>query len=179
MLSELGLTIFDFHSITRKQSSDCDFVRVTQIQSVVGPIVSIMDTDTMKCANGANGTGRKTIAINLTHPSTPALLTDYFPGHELDSLVLRANRFCSSKVENLFNHFAFSELHGNTVVVAVTLPPDCSTSSVSLALNVPAKLRVPLALAARRRQGFLLQDQPKISGGQTTTINYHYRTTGS
>lgn len=179
VLSELGLTIFDFHNITRKQSSDCDFVRVTQLQSVVGSIVSIMDTDTMKCANGTNGTGRKTVAVDLRHPSTPALLSDYFPAHELDSLKTRADRFCSSKVENLFNRFSFSELHGNTVIVAVTLPPDCSTSSVSVALNLPPALRVPLALAAQRKQGFLLQSQPMISGGQTTTINYHYRTTGS
>lgn len=178
-LSELGLTIFDFHSITRKQTSDCDFVRVTQLQSVVGSIVSIMDTDTMKCASGATGTGRKTVAIDLRHPGTPALLTDYFPVHELDSLVTRANLLCHSKPEHLFNRFAFSELHGNAVVVAVTLPPDCPTSSVSLALNVPTKLSLPLQLAASRKQGFLLKDQPMISGGQTTTINYHYRTTGS
>jgi len=133
----------------------------------------------MKCASGATGTGRKTVAVDLRHPGTPALLTDYFPAHELDSLVTRANLLCHSKPEHLFNRFAFSELHGNAVVVAVTLPPDCSTSSVSLALNVPTKLSLPLQLAASRKQGFLLKDQPMISGGQTTTINYHYRTTGS
>lgn len=179
VLSELGLTIFDFHGITRKQSADCDFVRVTQLASVVGSIVTILDTDTMKCANGTNGAGRKAVAIDLTHPTKSALLSDYFPAHELDSLQTRARQLCSSKPEDLLSRFAFSELHGNTVTIVVTLPGNCSSPSVTLALNTPTKLRAALELAAKRKEGFLWHDQAAISGGQTTTINYHYRTAGS
>jgi hypothetical protein len=178
-LSELGLTIYDFHQISRQQTADCDFVRVAQVQSVVGPIVSILDNDSMRCSNGTTSIDRKTVAIDLRHPTTQALLTDYFPARELSSLLLRVARSCSTKPENLLNGFSFDELHGNAVLLAVTLPTSCSSSSINMALNVPAKLARALMLAASRRQGFLLRDQGAVSGEQTTTINYHYRTTSS
>jgi hypothetical protein len=178
-LSELGLTIYDFHQISRQQTADCDFVRVAQLQSVVGPIVSILDNDSMKCTNGASSTSRKTVAIDLRHPTTQALLTDYFPARELSSLLLRVARSCTAKPENLLNGFAFDEVHGNAVLLAITLPTACASSSISVALNVPAKLSRMLMLAAGRRQGFLLRDQGAVSGGQATTINYHYRTTST
>jgi hypothetical protein len=175
VLTELGLTIFDLHRASRMQTGDCDFVRVARLQSVVGPIISIADDDTMKCANGATGAYRKTVAIDLRHPGTPALLSDYFPAHELGSLALRVARVCPSRPENLLNGFAFDQLQGSAVTVAVALPSACSEPAVKIALNVPPSLRDALELAARKRQGFLLKDQPAVSTGQTTTINYHYR----
>jgi hypothetical protein len=173
-LSQEGLTILDFHQKVRMQTADCDLVRVSQLQSVVGPIVSILDTDTMKCVNGFTGADRKTVAIDLARPRVPLLLTDYVPAHELNSLLTRVAHECSSKPTNLLNRFAFEQLSGNVVVVSFSLPHTCTTAKLSVALNVPTKLREPLALAARGQQGFLLRDQPRIAGGQTTTINYHY-----
>jgi hypothetical protein len=178
VLSELGLTIVDFHDISTRQTADCDFVRNAQIQSVVGSIVSLGDADTVKCADGVTATLRKAVAIDLDHPGQPVPLTRLFPARELAALAIRARHFCSSVPKDLLSSFAFSEVHGPAVVVSVTLPANCSTDNISVALNAPLTLRVPLALAASRKQGFLLSDRASISGGQTTTINYHYRTNG-
>jgi hypothetical protein len=175
-LSELGRTIVDFHEITHKQTSDCDMTRQAKLQSVVGSIVSIQFSDTMKCTNGATGTGLGSVAIDLAHPKTPLLLSSLFPGHELYALQILAGRFCKTVPKNLLSRFAFSELHGNTVIVAVTLPPDCTASHLDLALNVPAALKRPLNLAAQRKKGFLWHDQPAVASGAVTTVNYHYRT---
>ena len=173
--SEVGRTIADFHAVTRGQTSDCDMTRQADLQSVVGPILSIRTTDTMKCANGSVGAGRSTMAIDLTHPQRTLSLADLFPVHELDALTVKAEHFCPSVPKDLLSRFAFSELHRQTVIVAVTLPPGCSTAEVDLALNVPVALAKPLQMAARRTQGFLLHDQPAVSGGLSTTVNYHYR----
>ncbi len=179
VLSALGLTIFDFHAISKKQSSDCDFVRVTQLSSVVGPIVSIRDDDTMKCTNGVNGVGRKAVAIDLNHPGVPVSLTEYFAPRELLGLHAVAMHVCQAKLTDLFTRFAFESVAGNEVTVSLTLPGECKHASVSASLPIPAKLRRPLELAAQGKQGFLERDQARVAGGQTTTINYHYRLNGS
>ena len=179
LLSGLGLTIFDFHIISHQQSSDCDFVRVMQLQSVVGPIVSLQDDDTMKCTNGATGLGRKVVAVDLTHPGQPASLSEFFSPTQLAPLLTRAAHACTSKVPDLARRFSFVSLEAKDVTVRLTLPPGCSTPNVDAPLPVPAKLRAPLVLAASRKQGFLAGEQAKISGGQTTTINYHYRLNGT
>ncbi len=176
VLSEIGRTVVDFHAITRHQTSDCDMTRQARVQSVVGSIVSIQSADTMKCADGASGTGLGTVAINLTHPLAPLSLADLFPNHELAALRTKAEHFCKSVPSDLLDRFAFAELHGSTVIVAVTLPPDCTESEVDLALGVPKALKQPLTLAAQRQQGFLLHDQRAIADGLATTVNYHYRT---
>lgn len=179
VFSALGLTIFDFHNISRRQSSDCDFVRVTQLQSVVGPIVSVQDDDTMKCTNGANGIGRKTVAIDLTHPGAPVSIAAYFPAHAVLGLQAVAMHACPGKLPDLKTRFAFADLSGSEVTVKLTLPPDCKHASVSMVLPVPEKLRKALELAAQDKQGFLERDQARIARGQTTTINYHYRVNGT
>ena len=175
--SELGRTISDFHAITRGQSSDCDMTRQADLQSVVGPYLSIRTLDTMKCTNGAAGNGRGALTFDLAHPLKPVSLADLFPNHELSSLRVKAEHFCATAPGDLLDRFAFSELHGHVVVVAVTLPPTCSTAEVDISLNVPtsAALAKALGLAAKRSQGFLWRDQPTVSGGASTTINYHYR----
>jgi hypothetical protein len=175
--SELGRTISDFHGITRSQSSDCDMTRQADLQSVVGPYLSIRTLDTMKCTNGAEGSGRGALAFDLAHPVKPVSLASLFPARELSSLRVKAEHFCATVPGDLLDRFAFSELHGHVVIVAVTLPPACSTTEVDLALNVPATagLATALGLAAKRSQGFLWHDQPAVSGGTSTTINYHYR----
>lgn len=172
--SEIGLTIADFHALTRAQSADCDLTRTAQLQSVVGPILSIQNSDTMKCTNGATGKGLSSVAIDLTRPKAHALLSDYFPPHELGALNIKAEHFCKAVPKDLLGRFAFRELHAKTVVVAVTLPPNCTQSEVDLALNAPASLMSALAQAAQRKAGFLWRDQPAISGGQATDIKYHY-----
>jgi hypothetical protein len=175
-LSEIGRTVVDFHAITRHQTSDCDMTRQARLQSVVGSVVSIQSADTMKCANGVNGTGLGIVAIDLAHPQKPVSLADLFPAHELAALRTKAAHFCKAVPGDLLGRFAFSELHGATVIVAVTLPPDCTESEVDLALGVPKALQQPLTLAAQRQQGFLLHDQRAIADGLATTVNYHYRT---
>jgi hypothetical protein len=179
VFSALGLTIYDFHAISRKQNADCDFVRVTRLQSVVGPIVSIQDDDTMKCASGANGTMRKTVAVDLTHPGTPVSLAAFFPARELSGFQAVAMHACPNKLPDLDTRFAFMDVVAHGVTVKLTLPADCKVSSASLTLPAPAKLRSWLALAAEGKQGFLGRDQARIAGGQTTTINYHYRLNGT
>lgn len=175
-ISELGLTIVDFHGITRKQTADCDFTRVTQLQSVVGPIVSIQDLDSMKCANGTVGTGRKVAAIDLRHASRPALLSDYFSPAQLAPIQTRISKLCPSQPATLLNRFAFHQVKGNAVIVDISLPVQCSVSVTQAALPTPATLQHWLLLAAARKAGFLVVDQPLVARGQTTTINYHYRT---
>lgn len=175
-LSELGRTVVDFHAITRTQISDCDLTRNAKLQSVVGSIVSIQSSDSMKCANGATGTGLGTIATALDHPKSPLLLSDLFPARELAALQIKAEHLCKPVPKDVLGSFAFSEVHQNTVVVSVTFPPQCGSSQVDLALNIPAKLKAPLQLAALRKQGFLWRDQPAIAKGAVTTIEYHYRT---
>jgi hypothetical protein len=177
--SALGLTIYDFHNISRKQSADCDFVRVTQLESVVGPLVSIRDDDTMKCTNGATGIGRKVVAVDLTHPGALAALPAYFPAQAIAGLHSAASHACPGKLPDLDSRFAFVDVHGPDVTVQLTLPPDCKQSDASFVMPIPAKLRSWLELAAQGKQGFLARDQAKIAGGQTTTINYHYRLNGS
>ncbi|MDQ6767380.1 MAG: hypothetical protein M3Z41_06180 [Candidatus Eremiobacteraeota bacterium] len=176
VLSELGRTVVDFHEMMTKQRADCDLVRQAKLQSVVGTIVSIQYDDSMRCTSGANGTGRGSVAIDLSHPKTPLALSKLFPTHELDALRSKASHFCKVVPKDLFSRFAFSELHANTVIVAVSLPPDCSESEIDLALNVPVALKQPLGLAAQRKAGFLRHDQGAVSGGEATTVNYHYRT---
>jgi hypothetical protein len=175
VLSELTRTAVDFHQIARMQTSDCDMVRQAKLQSVVGTIVSIQHKDTMKCTNGTNGSWAGSMAVDLAHPKKPLLLSSLFPVHELDALKTKAQHFCKTVPADLLSSFAFSELHGRAVVVAVTLPADCSESEVDVALNVTPSLAKPLELAANRQQGFLWHDEPAIAGGSATTINYHYR----
>ena len=175
VLSELTRTAFDFHKIARVQSADCDMTRQAKIQSVVGTIVSIQRTDTMKCTNGSNNTSSGATAVDLAHPKKPVLLSSLFPAHELDALRTKARHFCKTVPDDLLNSFAFSELHGESVVVAVSLGASCSQSEVDLVLNVPPALKKPLELAAKRQQGFLWHDEPAVAGSSVTTINYHYR----
>ena len=174
-LSELTRTAIDFHTMAHKQTSDCDMTRQAKIQSVVATIVSIQRSDTMRCTNGANGTGSGSAAVDLAHPKTPLLLSSLFPVHEVDALKTKAQQFCKTVPKDLQSSFAFSELHGNVVVVAVSLGADCNQSEVDLALNVPPSLKKNLDLAAKRQQGFLWHDEPAIANGSVTTINYHYR----
>jgi len=175
VLSELTRTAIDFHKIAHNQTSDCDMTRQARIQSVVGTIVSIQRSDTMRCANGTNGTASGSVAIDLAHPKTPLLLSSLFPAHELDAMQTKAQHFCKTVPRDLLSSFAFSELHGTSVVVVVSLGADCSQSEVDLALNVPAVLKKPLELAAKRQQGFLWRDEPAVADGSVTTVNYHYR----
>ncbi len=175
-LSEIGRTIVDFHAITRRQTADCDMIRQAKLLSVVGAVVSIQSADSMKCASGASGTGLGTVALDLAHPLTPLSLAGFFPSHELAALQTKAEHFCKTVPKDLLGRFAFGELHGNTVIVTVTLPPDCTESEVDLALNVPGALKQSLELAAQRKQGFLAHDLGTVSGGLVTTVNYHYRT---
>ncbi|MBV8460963.1 MAG: hypothetical protein JO009_08745 [Candidatus Eremiobacteraeota bacterium] len=173
--SELGRTIADFHGMLRTQRADCDLTRQADLQSVVGTIISIRTADTMKCTSGASGSSRSARSFDLAHPRQPLSLTSLFPAHELDALTTKAQHFCSSVPADLFNRFAFSEFHQQQVIVAVTLPQTCTTQQIDITLNVPAKLKQPLAQAAQRVHGFLWHDQPAISNGLSTTINYHYR----
>ena len=174
--SEIGRTVGDFHTQTRGQTSDCDMTRQADLQSVVGTIVSVRTADTMKCADGATGSGRGAMSIDLARPLRPLSLSSLFPAHELDALKVKAEHFCPSVPSDLLDRFAFSEYHPNAVVVAVTLPPGCSTAQVDITLKVPAGLKSPLGSAAQRKQGFLWHDQPAVSNGLSTTIFYHYRT---
>ena len=177
VLSEFDRTVADFYRQTRKQSSDCDLQRAAELQSVVGSIVSIASTDSMQCTNGASGKGKRTTAIDLVHPKSTLLLSDLFPAHELASLQTRAGHLCPHPApRDLLNSFAFGEVHGSVVVVTVALPPQCGGSHIDLALTIPAKLKAPLTLAAKRKEGFLRRDQPGIAKAAVTTINYHYRT---
>jgi hypothetical protein len=173
--SELGRTISDFHGMLRAQRADCDLTRQADLQSVVGTIISIRTLDTMKCTSGTSGSSRGARSFDLAHPRDPLPLTSLFPAHELDALSTKARHFCSAVPADLFNRFAFSELHQQQVIVAVTLPQTCTTEQVDITLNVPAKLKQPLAQAAQRMRGFLWHDQPAVSNGLSTTINYHYR----
>ena len=173
--SELGRTIADFHGMLRAQRADCDLTRQADLQSVVGTIISVRTADTMKCTSGTIGSSRGARSFDLAHPRDPLPLTSLFPAHELDALTTKAQHFCSSVPADLFNRFAFSELHQQQVIVAVTLPQTCTTEQVDITLNVPAKLKQPLAQAAQRVHGFLWHDQPAVSKGLSTTINYHYR----
>ena len=173
--SELTRTAIDFHTIAHKQTSDCDMTRQAKIQSVVGTIISIQRSDIMRCTNGANGTGSGSAAIDLAHPKQPLLLSSLFPAHELNALQTKAHHFCKTAPKNLLSSFAFSELHGKVVVVAVSLGADCNQSEVDLALNVPPSFEKTLELAAKRQQGFLWHDEPAIADGSVTTVNYHYR----
>jgi hypothetical protein len=177
VLSEFDRTVADFYRQTRKQRSDCDLQRAAELQSVVGSIVSISSTDSMKCTDGSTGKGMRTTAIDLAHPKSTLLLSDLFPAHELASLQTRAGHLCPHPApRDLLSSFAFGEVHGNIVVVAVALPPQCSGSHVDLAMTIPAKLKAPLALAAQRKQGFLRRDRPAIAKAAVTTVDYHYRT---
>lgn len=173
--SELGRTIVDFHSLLRAQRADCDVTRQADLQSVVGSLISIRTSDSMKCTSGVTGSSRSAQTFDLAHPRDPLPLTALFPAHELDALTTRAQHFCASVPADLFNRYAFSELHQRQVIVAVTLPQNCTTDRVDITLNVPAKLKQPLAQAAQRVHGFLWHDQPAVSNGLSTTINYHYR----
>lgn len=173
--SELTRTALDFHKIARMQTADCDMTRQAKIQSIVGTIISIQRKDTMKCTDGASGASSGSMAVDLAHPKSPLLLSSLFPAHELDALRTKAQHFCKTVPDELQNRFAFSELHGKSVVVAVTLGADCSQSEVDLVLNVPPSLKKPLELASKRQQGFLWHDEPAIAGSSVATINYHYR----
>jgi hypothetical protein len=176
VLSEFDSTVADFYRLTRKQSSDCDLQRTAELQSVAGSIVSISSSDSMTCTNGTTAKALRLTAVDLAHPKVLLLLSDLFPAHELSSLETRAGHLCKTVPRDLLNHFAFSEVRGHTVVVAVSLPAECVGSHVDLALNIPAKLAQPLKLAAGRTQGFLRRDQPGIAKAAVTTIDYHYRT---
>jgi len=174
-LSELTRTALDFHQLARMQTADCDMTREAKVQSVVGTIVSIQRSDTMKCTNGATSTSSGAMAVDLAHPKQTLLLSSLFPAHELDALRTKAQHFCKTVPDDLQNSFAFSELHGMSIVLAVSLGADCSQSQVDLVVNIPPALKKPLELAAKRQQGFLLHDEPAVAGGSVTTINYHYR----
>jgi len=175
VLSELTRTALDFHNIARMQTADCDMTRQAKIQSVVGSIVSIQRKDTMKCTDGANSAASGAMAVDLARPKKTLLLSSLFPSHELDALRTKAKHFCKTVPDDLLNSFAFSELHGGSVVVAVTLGTDCSQSEVHLVVNLPKALKKPLALAAKRQQGFLWHDEHAIAGSSMTVVNYHYR----
>lgn len=175
-LSELAKTVAEFHLMARKQGTDCDLTRVATLQSVVGPILSIQSLDKMKCMSGAEAIVRKMTAVDLTRPNMPLALGALFPAHELDALKTKSSHFCSSLPPDLMKGFAFSELHRDVAIVTITLPANCSSARVNLALNVPTTLRHSLQLAAQRKDGFLLQSLPVISRGAVTTISYHYRT---
>lgn len=174
--SELGRAIVHFSAITREQTSNCDFQREVRLQSVVGSIISVRESDSTHCDNGVTGTGLATAAINLARPQAAAMLSDIFPAHALAAAQMKAGQLCKSVPKDLLSRFAFGELHGNTVVVLLTLSPGCSSTDINLALTAPPALKQQLRLAAQEKAGFLWHDQAAISHGDVTAISYHYRT---
>jgi hypothetical protein len=79
--------------------------------------------------------------------------------------------------EDVFTRFAFHHLEGDHMAVRLGLPPNvgvCRThhAQLGLLLPIPPALRVPLARAASRKAGFLMQDQKKIAGTQATTVAF-------
>jgi hypothetical protein len=115
------------------------------------------------------------VAVDLTHPGSPASLAAYFPAQALLGFHAVAMHACTGKLTDLDTRFAFVDVSGNDVTVKLALPPGCKHGTASMALPIPAKLRTWLELAAQGKAGFL----GRVAGGQTTTVNYHYRLNGT
>lgn len=176
IFSELGQAIMRFSTVAGKESSDCDLQRTAAVQSVVGSIISLSHDDTMHCNSGKSGVGTSFAAVNLAHPRNPMLLSDIFPGTDVAAVLAKAHEDCAIVPINLLSGFAFRDVVGNMVSVQIRLPGTCTTKNIDLSFAVPAQLKLPLQLAAQKREGFLQRDQPAIANGLSTIITYHYRT---
>ncbi len=178
IFSEVGATIEDFHRYAAARAADCDMARSAEIQSVVGPILSILEHDTLRCADGSDVSRQVLRVVDLRRPGIQVGLGDYFPSSQLGPLRTRVGRFCSAVPPGIFDHFWFESIHGATVTVGILLPPTCSTERLTYAFPTPPALSAMLTQAAARSHGFLRRDASRISGGVSTVVNYHYRRSG-
>jgi hypothetical protein len=79
--------------------------------------------------------------------------------------------------EDFLTRFAFHHLEGDKVAVRLGLPLLGQVNAglnleLNLLLPVPASLKEPLALAASGKEGFLSQDQERLSGGRNTIMQF-------
>ena len=78
---------------------------------------------------------------------------------------------------DFLTRFAFHDVEGNKIAVRLGLPPHSGPSrtehqQLGLLLPIPESLRQDSALAASRRQGFLMLDAARISTGRATTFSF-------
>jgi hypothetical protein len=178
VFSEVGATIEDFHRYAAEHAADCDMVRSAQIRSLAGPVLSILEHDTLRCADGSDVSRQVLRVVDLRRPGMHVGLDDYFPSPQLGPLRKQVARFCRAVPPGLFDHFWFESVHASTVTVGIALPATCSTDRLMYALPIPAALSAALTQAAARSHGFLGRDAGRISGGLSTVVNYHYRRSG-
>ncbi|MCX5887853.1 MAG: hypothetical protein NTY36_00190 [Deltaproteobacteria bacterium] len=92
--------------------------------------------------------------------------------------VLLDDGFCSYALpEDFLTRFAFHRLEGDKVAVRLALPyfgEICRGRylELDLLLPVPENLKEPLALAQTGKAGFLMQDQKRLSGEQSTIMRF-------
>lgn len=78
---------------------------------------------------------------------------------------------------DVLTRFVFHHVEKDHVAVRLGLPPNaeaCRTQHARLGvlLPIPASLKTSLALAASGKEGFLMKNQKKIAGNQTTTVAF-------
>jgi hypothetical protein len=79
--------------------------------------------------------------------------------------------------DDFLARFAFHHLLGNQVAIRLALPALGPSNlgdylELQLLLPVPQSLKTPLALASTGKEGFLMQDQERLSKGKETTIRF-------
>jgi len=117
----------------------------------------------------------KTAISDLRLPKAPRKLDDLPTLFASSSYELGNSGF--ELRPDFLTRFAFHHVEGNKVAVRLGLPPHYGANrtqhmQIGLLLPIPESLRQPVALAAPRREGFLMRDEAEIAKGKATKFRF-------
>jgi len=110
------------------------------------------------------------------NPETPKTLAQLLAAFDTGVSVATDDRNCYSVSEDLLTRFAFHHIEGDKVAVRIGLSGNglCREflTQIGILLPIPERLKASLANASAGKEGFLMKDQKRISGGQKARIVY-------
>jgi hypothetical protein len=180
----------------------CSLTQRWTVLSVVGPIASYRQDMDEFCMPAAHPWGGATYhTLDARRPGKAVSLLDYFPDQVVlkallaDAVVRKTGVTARSAKElaaklaynspgceygfdpNILQQFAFHHVEGGNVAVRIGLSHGCeaargSLTQLGILLPIPPALKGPLAAAAKRQGGFLMQDQAAVSKGGVASLTW-------
>lgn len=110
------------------------------------------------------------------NPDTPRTIAQLLDAFDTGVWVAVDDRTCFSVSRDLLTRFAFHHIEGDKVAVRIGLSGTsvCREflTQIGILLPIPERLKAALLNADAGKEGFLMKDQKRISGGQKARIVY-------
>jgi hypothetical protein len=118
----------------------------------------------------------KKALANSEKPDTPRTLAQLLEAFRTEVSVAEDERSCFSVSDELLTRFAFHHIEGDKVAVRLGLSGTAVCreflTQIGILLPIPASLKSALTNAAAGKEGFLMKDQKRISGGRQTRMGF-------